>query len=69
MPFSATWMKLDSHSKRSKSERGQTQYYITYTWSLKYGINDLFTKEKQDKDMEGRLVFAKGDEGGKGADG
>ena len=30
MPFAATWMKLDSHTKRSKSERErQIPYDIT----------------------------------------
>ena len=31
-------------------------------WSLKYGINDLPTKQKQIMDMEDRLVFAIGDD-------
>ena len=29
-------------------------------WSLKYGTNDLSTKQKQIMDMEEGLVFAKG---------
>ena len=32
-------------------------------WSLKYGINDPFTKQKQIMDMEDRIVFAGGGEG------
>ena len=31
---------------------------ISHMWSLKYGTNDLSTKQKQIMDMEGRLVFA-----------
>ena len=38
----------DSHIERSKSEREiQTPYNITYMWSLKYGTNDLATKQKR----------------------
>ena len=33
-------------------------------WSLKYGTNDLSTKQKQVMDMEGRHMFAR--EVGKG---
>ena len=32
-------------------------------WSLKYGTNDLSTKQKQITDMEERLVFAGGEWG------
>ena len=32
-------------------------------WSLKYGTNDLSTKQKQIIVMEGRLVFARGERG------
>ena len=50
--------------KPVKSKReGQTPYGITYIWSLKYGMNDLSTKQKQIMDMEDRLVFARGEEG------
>jgi len=35
-------------------------------WSLKYGTNDLFIKQKQIMDMEDRLVFASGEEEGVG---
>ena len=37
-------------------------------WSLKYGTNDLATKQKQIVDMENRLVFARGEEEGSGMD-
>ena len=46
---------------RSKT-KGQTLYDITYTWSLKYGTNDLSSKQKQIMDMKGRFVFAKVEE-------
>ena len=45
----------DSHIKLNKSERKrQKPCDITYTWSLKYGTNDLSTKQKQIMDMKGR---------------
>ena len=48
MPFIATWMKLDFHSKRSKSDRGrQIPYDITYVWNLTHDISDVFMKQKQ----------------------
>ena len=40
MPFATTWMDLDYHTKRSKSEReSQIPYDITYMWNLKCDIN------------------------------
>ena len=38
-------------------------------WSLKYGANDLFTKQKQIMDMEGQLAFASREGGEMEADG
>ena len=35
-------------------------------WSLKYGTNDLPTKQKQIMDMEDRIVVAKGEVEGVG---
>ena len=36
MPFAATWMDLDLHTKRRKSGRErQLSYHITYMWNLK----------------------------------
>ena len=46
----------------------QTPYDIIYMWNLKYGTNDLSTKQKQIMDMEGRLVFAREDKGESGTD-
>ena len=46
MPFSPTWMKLDSYTKRSKSEReNQIPYDITYIWNLIYCTNALFHRK------------------------
>ena len=48
----------DSHTKRSKSERGrQIPYNITYIWNLIYGTNVPICKTKMD--IENRLVVAK----------
>ena len=46
MPFAATWMDLESHTKQSKSERErQIPYGITYVWNLKYDTNELYETE------------------------
>ena len=38
MPFAATWMELETHTKGSRS-KGEKQIYITYTWNLIYSTN------------------------------
>ena len=49
MPFAATWMQLDYHTKRSKSERErQTPYDITYIWNLKCDRNEPIYKTETD---------------------
>ena len=62
MPFAATGMDLEYHTKWGKSERGrQTLYDITYMWNIKYDTNELFSKtQNRLTDIENRLVFAKG---------
>ena len=41
MPYAATWMQLDYHTKGSKSERErQIPDDITYMWNLKYDTNE-----------------------------
>ena len=40
-----------------------------YKWNLKYGTDNLSTKHKQMMDIEGRLVFARGDGGKRGTEG
>ena len=68
MSFEATWTELETHiwSEINQKEK-DTQYDITYTWSLKYGTNALSTKQKQIRDMENRLVLP-GGRGGSGMD-
>ena len=66
MPFAATWMELET---LILSEIRKTPYGSTYMWSLKYGTNDLSTKQKQIMDMEGRLLFAMRERGERGTDG
>ena len=55
----------DSQTEWRKSKRERD---ITYVWSLKYGTNDLATKQKQIVDMENRLVFARGEGEASGMD-
>ena len=58
MPFGAR-MKRDSHTKWIKSEWGsQIPYEITNMWNLKYGTDELSTKQK-DTNIENRLTVAK----------
>ena len=47
IPFAATWMELDTHTKWNKSEgERQIPYDITYIWNLKYGTNEpIYRKE------------------------
>ena len=62
IPFEATWMELETLTKRSKSEiERQIPYYITYIWNLMYGINEpIYRKETNSfTDMEDRLVVSK----------
>ena len=58
MSFEATWMEAETLilSEVSQRER-QTPYDTTYMWNLKYGTNDLSTKQKQIMDMEDALYF------------
>ena len=47
MPFAATWIELETHAKRSKSERErQIPYDITYIWNLIYGTNEPFHRKE-----------------------
>ena len=49
----------DYHTKQIKSERErQIPYDITYVWNLQNRLTDI----------ENRLVFAEGEEGGRGMD-
>ena len=46
MPFVATRMELETLILSEVSQK-KTPYDITYMWSLKYGTNDLSTKQKR----------------------
>ena len=47
MPFAATWMELETHPERSKSEiERQIPYDITYIWNLIYGTNEPFHRKE-----------------------
>ena len=49
MPFAATWKQLEILilSEVNQKEKDKIPYDITYMWNLKYGTNDLSTKQKQ----------------------
>jgi len=46
MPFAATWVELETLILSEVRER-QIPYDIAYMWNLKYGANDLSTKQKR----------------------
>ena len=53
MPFVATWMELETLILSEVRQKEKDM------WILKYGTNDLPTKQKQIMDIEDRLVFAR----------
>ena len=63
MPFVVIWMELETLIL-SEVRMRKTNTICHKMWSLKYGTNDLSTKHKQIMDMEGRLVFFRGETGG-----
>jgi len=60
MPFSATWMELETFILREVSQKEKDKYH---TILLISGIQNLST-EKKIKDLEDRLVVANGEGGG-----
>ena len=55
----------DSHTKRSKSERGKKiPHDITYMWNLKYITNDPVYKIETDHGQGEQICGAKGGGGG-----
>ena len=58
----------DYHTKGSKSERErQMPYDIICMWNLKYDTNEpIYETETKIRDIENRLVVAKGERGGRG---
>ena len=44
MPFAATWMELENLTLIEIREKDR--HYITYICSIKYGTNDILTKQK-----------------------
>ena len=59
MPFVETWMEVEILILSEVSLKEKETCHITYMWSLKYGINDLSSEQKQIMDMESRLVFVR----------
>ena len=71
MPCAVTWMQLEILILSEVSQKEKDKYH---TISLTYGIQSmaqmvLSLQQKQIKDMENRLVFARGEGGGRGMDG
>ena len=64
MPFSATWMELETLILREVSQKEKDKYHIishiTYIWNL------IYSTEKKIIDLENRLVVAKGEGEGVG---
>ena len=46
MLFAATWMQLEIIILMKSERERQIPYDITYMWNLKYGTNELCTKQK-----------------------
>ena len=64
MPFAATWMKLETHTKRSKSERErQIPYDVTYIWNLIYDTNEPFHRKENRRLGEQTCACQGGGEG------
>ena len=47
MPFTATWMELDTLILSEVSQKEKDRHHITYMWSLKYGTSVPPTKQKR----------------------
>ena len=60
MPFTATWMELETVilSEVSQKEKGKP-YYITYIWNLINGTNEPFHR-KENHGLGEQTVVAKG---------
>ena len=47
MLFAATWMELETLVLNEVSQKEKDRQHMNHMWSLKYGTNDLSTKQKR----------------------
>ena len=47
MPLAATWMELETLVLNEVSQKEKDRHHMNHMWSLKYGTNDLSTKQKR----------------------
>ena len=67
MPFEAKWMNLEIIILREVSQKEkELPYGIIYMWNLKYDTNQLIYETNRIKDIENKLVVAKGNGDGRG---
>ena len=66
MPFASTWMELETHPERSKSERErQIPYDFTSIWNLIYDTNEPFHR-KENHELGEWTCGCQGGGGGRG---
>ena len=66
MPFSATWMELETLILSEISQKEKHKYHmISHIWNLTYSTNEPFHR-KENHGLEDRLVVAKGEGEGEG---
>ena len=66
MPFSATWMELETLILSEASQKEKYKYRdITYIWNVIYGTVEPFHRKKI-MDLENRLVATQGEREGVG---
>ena len=66
MPFAAMWMELETLILSEVNQKeNKTPYDVTCMWSLKYGTDDLSTKQKRYGHV-GQACVCQGGAGGSG---
>ena len=69
LPFAATWMKLETLIMSEVSQKEKDKYHMVSLISGIYYMAEMnLSTEKKIKDLENRLVVAKGAGGGSGMD-
>ena len=66
MPFTATWMELETHTEWNESER-QIPYDIIYNLNLIYSTNEPFYR-KENNGLGEKTCGCLGGQGGSGRD-
>ena len=69
MPFSATWMELETLILSEVSQKEKDKYHmISFISGIQYRAQMNISTEKKIRDLENRFVAAPGGEGGSGRD-